>query len=56
MIGNGTVDASHCKPDTLLYSSDECNKQPCGEGKTNSFFLYKFIHTIIGCVIFVIKQ
>jgi len=33
MVGNSTVDASQCKPETLLYSSDECNKQPCGEGK-----------------------
>uniref|UniRef100_A0A2S2NKI7 Papilin n=1 Tax=Schizaphis graminum TaxID=13262 RepID=A0A2S2NKI7_SCHGA len=31
MVGNSTVDASQCKPETLLYSSDECNKQPCGE-------------------------
>jgi len=34
MVGNSTVDATQCKPETLLYSSDECNKQPCGEGKT----------------------
>lgn len=33
MVGNSTVDASQCKPETLLYTSDECNKQPCGEGK-----------------------
>ncbi|XP_060859868.1 papilin isoform X4 [Metopolophium dirhodum] len=31
MVGNSTVDASQCKPETLLYTSDECNKQPCGE-------------------------
>lgn len=37
MIGNATVDAGQCKPETLLYSSDECNKQPCGEGKKNHF-------------------
>ncbi|XP_025408017.1 papilin isoform X2 [Sipha flava] len=31
MLGNKTVDTSQCKPETLLYTSDECNKQPCGE-------------------------
>lgn len=33
IIGNKTVDTSQCKPETLLYSSEDCNKHPCGEGK-----------------------
>lgn len=33
MVGNKTVDTNQCNPETLLYSSDECNKHPCGEGK-----------------------
>lgn len=32
MIGNATVEANQCKSETVLYASDECNKQPCGEG------------------------
>lgn len=32
MNGNKTVDTNQCKPETLLYTSDECNKHPCGEG------------------------
>jgi hypothetical protein len=41
MLGNKTVDTSQCKPETLLYTSDECNKQPCGEGKNKLFLLYE---------------
>lgn len=44
MIGNATVDAGQCKPETLLYSSDECNKQPCGEGKNKIVFLYYYFN------------
>jgi hypothetical protein len=40
MVGNSTVETSQCKPETLLYSNDECNKQPCGEGKNFCFFIY----------------
>lgn len=46
MAGNSTVDASQCKPETLLYTSDECNKQPCGEGKI-FFCLYQFTHLLL---------
>lgn len=43
MVGNKTVDAGQCKPETLLYSSDECNKAPCGEGKANVLSLKCFL-------------
>lgn len=47
MIGNMTVDTNQCKPETVLYTSDECNKQPCGEGKKKLFLMggiYKACH------------
>lgn len=43
MIGNKTVDVSQCKPEAVLYITDECNKQPCGEGKLllyNNYYVY----------------
>lgn len=43
MNGNKTVDTSQCKPETLLYSSDECNKQPCGEGNNNHVLLSIYV-------------
>lgn len=32
MLGNSSVAPEHCDPDHIVFSQEECNEQPCGEG------------------------
>lgn len=48
MIGNKTVDTNQCKAETLLYASDECNKQPCGEGINYMFSCISMLRCLLG--------
>lgn len=36
MKDNKTVSVSQCDADTIMFSTEECNDQPCEEGKFNN--------------------